>query len=116
MTVQTRIEEKLRAALSPSVLDVINESSNHSVPKGSETHFKVVVVSLAFEGKNPLARHRLVYGALDAEMAQKAANQSGIHALSIIAKTPDEWARDEAVRESPECHGGSKAEAKIKNA
>ncbi len=106
MLVQTRIEEKLRASLSPSVLDVINESANHSVPKGSETHFKVVVVSTAFEGKMPLARHRLVYGALDDEMAQKP----GIHALSIIAKTPEEWARDEAVRQSPQCLGGSKSE------
>src|ERR1035441_2163610 len=107
MTVQMRIEEKLRAALSPSVLDVVNESSSHSVPKGSETHFKEVIVSSAFEGKLPLARHRLVYGVLDDEMAQKP----GVHALSIIAKTPEEWARDEAVRESPECHGGSKAES-----
>jgi BolA protein len=103
MLVQTRIEEKLRASLSPSVLDVINESANHSVPKGSETHFKVVVVSTAFEGKMPLARHRLVYGALDDEMTKKVAGEKGIHALSIIAKTPEEWARDEAVRESPKC-------------
>ena len=111
MTVQARIEQKLQAALSPRVLDVINESANHNVPKGSETHFKVVVVSSAFEGKLPLARHRLVYGALDAEMAVKP----GIHALSIVAKTPDEWTRDEAIRESPECLGGSKAEAKSGN-
>ena len=110
MIVQTRIEEKLRAALTPSVLDVVNESSSHSVPKGSETHFKVVVVSSAFEGKMPLARHRLVYGVLDDEMAKKP----GVHALTIIAKTPEEWARDEAVRESPACHGGSKAEANSK--
>ena len=109
MIVQTRIEAKLRASLSPSVLDVINESSNHSVPKGSETHFKVVVVSTAFEGKLPLARHRLVYAALDDEMAKKP----GIHALSIIAKTPEEWTRDEAVRESPECLGGSKTEKSV---
>lgn len=106
MVIQTRIEEKLRASLSPSVLDVINESANHSVPKGSETHFKVVVVSAAFEGKMPLARHRLVFGILDDEMTKKP----GVHALSIIAKTPDEWARDEAVRASPECRGGSKAD------
>jgi stress-induced morphogen len=106
MVVQTRIEEKLRASLSPSVLDVINESANHSVPKGSETHFKVVIVSTAFEGKMPLARHRVVFGILDDEMTKKP----GVHALSIIAKTPDEWARDEAVRQSPECLGGSKTE------
>jgi stress-induced morphogen len=107
MVVQTRIEEKLRTSLSPSVLDVINESANHSVPKGSETHFKVVIVSAAFEGKMPLARHRLVFGILDDEMTKKP----GVHALSIVAKTPEEWARDEAVRMSPECLGGSKADS-----
>ena len=97
---QARIEEKLTAALSPRVLDVINESHNHSVPKGSETHFKVVVVSEAFEGKMQVARHRLIYGVLGDEMTKKP----GVHALSIVAKTPAEWAEDEAVRESPLCH------------
>lgn len=104
MTMQSRIEEQLRAAFSPNVLDVINESSNHNVPKGSETHFKVVVVSTAFEGKLAVKRHRLVYDAMGELMTKKP----GVHALSIIAKTPDEWAQNEAVRESPECAGGTK--------
>lgn len=97
---QARITDKLTAALSPSVLEVMNESHNHSVPKGSETHFKVVVVSDAFAGKVQVARHRLIYGVLGEEMTRKP----GVHALSIIAKTPAEWAEDESVRGSPLCH------------
>ncbi len=101
---QSRIEAQLRAAFSPSVLDVINESSNHNVPKGSETHFKVLVVSSVFEGTIAVKRHRLVYDAMGDLMTKKP----GVHALSIVAKTPSEWAQDETVRTSPECAGGSK--------
>lgn len=104
MSMQDRIEEKLRAALSPSMLAIINESANHSVPKGSETHFKVVVVSSAFEGQVAVKRHRVVYEAMGELMTKKP----GVHALSIIAKTPTEWEKDTAIRESPECAGGSK--------
>lgn len=50
MTMQQQIEAKLAAALSPSHLEVINESYMHRVAPGSESHFKVVVVSQAFEG------------------------------------------------------------------
>ncbi len=48
--VQATIEAALRAKLAPTHLEVINESHMHSVPKGSETHFKVVVISPGFEG------------------------------------------------------------------
>ena len=43
-----RIESKLRDALAPLHLEVVNESSMHNVPRGSEAHFKVVVVSERF--------------------------------------------------------------------
>jgi stress-induced morphogen len=102
VTREQRIQEKLSAALSPSVLEVANESSMHNVPKGSETHFKVVVVSLAFEGLPRVRRHQLVYGALADEMT------SGLHALAITSKTPAEWSADAVVPASPECLGGSK--------
>jgi stress-induced morphogen len=100
-----RIEEKLSARLSPSVLEVVNESGMHSVPKGSETHFKVVVVSDAFQGQSLVERHRLVYQLLDEEL------RGGVHALAITSRTPDEWARRNAVASSPPCLGGSKAKA-----
>ena len=101
--IQSRIETKLREALVPSHLEVINESHMHSVPKGSETHFKVVVVSDRFEGLSPVRRHQLVYGALSEEMTKKP----GIHALAITSRTPSEWAASPEANESPKCHGGN---------
>jgi stress-induced morphogen len=101
-----RIEQKLRAALTPMVLEVLNESDQHSVPRGSETHFKVVVVSAAFDGKSAVARHQMVYGALAEEL------QTGIHALAITSRTPGEWEASSAIPASPPCLGGSKADAK----
>jgi BolA protein len=97
-----RIEEKLARELAPSVLEVVNESGMHNVPRGSETHFKVVVVSQAFHGKSLVERHRLVYRALDEEL------RGGVHALAITSRTPDEWAARESVQPSPPCLGGSK--------
>ena len=99
------ITEKLRAAFTPEVLEVINESHNHSVPRGSEPHFKVVVVSGAFHGLSRVDRHRRVNEAL------KALLESGLHALTITARTPDEWATAEGslVAASPPCLGGSKS-------
>jgi BolA protein len=103
VSLQQRIEQKLSSSLTPSVLEVINESSMHSVPVGSETHFKVVIVSQAFEGKALVERHRLVYGALGEEM------KSGIHALAITSRTPSEWEKTSEVAKSPPCLGGSKS-------
>jgi stress-induced morphogen len=105
-TIQSGIDEKLREAFSPEHLEVINESKNHSVPKGSETHFKVVVVSQSFEGKSRVDRHRLVNDAL------KEFLKNGVHALTITPRTPAEWATLEGavVSASPPCLGGSKAD------
>ena len=106
MTVQHEIERKLRAALGPTHLEVRNESHMHSVPPGSESHFKVVVVADAFLGQSRLARHRTVNGILAAELA------AGVHALSLHTYNGADWARArEPAPESPACLGGSKAEA-----
>lgn len=103
MRVQQTIEHKLREALAPHVLEVLNESGMHNVPPGSESHFKVTVVSEAFEGLQPVARHRKVYMALAEELA------GPVHALAIHAYTPGEWAAgDGQVPASPECRGGGK--------
>ena len=67
--VEGRITSKLEAAFSPTHLEVLNESAAHNVPRGSETHFKVIVVSEGFAGVGPLDRHRLVNGALADELA-----------------------------------------------
>ncbi len=106
MTVQERIEAKLRESLAPAHLEVVNESHMHSVPKGSETHFKVVVVSNRFEGLSPVKRHQLVYGALGDELGKKPA-AGGIHALAITSRTPAEWDVSPEANESPKCHGGN---------
>ena len=50
MNVQQQIEQQLQERFQPSQLEVVNESHMHSVPPNSETHFKVLVVSEAFEG------------------------------------------------------------------
>ena len=107
MSRQSRIESTLGDALAPVFLSVENESHNHSVRKGSETHFKVVVASAEFEGKGRIDRHRLVNALLESEL------KSGLHALTLRALTPSEWEADGAANfESPACLGGSKAEAK----
>jgi len=104
MTVQSTMEQKLTEAFAPKTLQVENESHQHAVPKNSETHFKVVMVSDAFAGKRKIARHQAVYGLLDAEL------KGGVHALTLHLYTPEEWQqRGSPAPESPACMGGSKA-------
>ncbi len=101
MTVLTTIETKITTALVPEHLDVVNESSMHNVPPGSESHFRVRIVSTVFEGQRLIQRHRTVNKLLADEI------QGPVHALAIEALTPEEWetnGRREA--ESPECLGG----------
>lgn len=108
-------------------LDIINESYMHSVPKNAQTHFKILVVSPVFQGLLPIARHRLIFALAKDEMrsnnqqtsCDKTTNirqqisqdlyYTKIHALSIIAKTPDEWLREIdslLQKKSPVCLGG----------
>ena len=85
----TRIRELLNAALAPQSLEVNDDShkhAGHAGARGGQGHFSVDIVSAAFAGRLPLARHRLVYAALGEIM------QADIHALSIKARTPDEAA------------------------
>ncbi len=106
MIVQRAIESKVRASLSPTHLEVLNESHMHSVPPGSESHFKLVIVSDAFEGKPLVRRHQLVNGILAAEL------QHSIHALSMQTLTAAEWRRRGGeTPDSPPCLGGGKADA-----
>ena len=103
MTVQEAIETKL-AELDPLHLEVVNESDNHNVPEGSESHFKVVIVSDQFEGTRLLDRHRLVNGLLADELA------GPVHALAIHAYTQGNWRqRFGEAPMSPPCLGGSNA-------
>lgn len=101
MTVQQRIEAKLRAALEPSWLRVDNESQAHNVPPGSETHFKVILVAERFAPLSRVQRHRLVHQVLADELA------GPVHALALHLHTPAEWSARGGVAESPPCLGGS---------
>lgn len=93
-----RIRDALQA-LSPSHLDVQDESHMHS--RGLETHYKVVLVGDVFDGKRLLQRHQLTYRTLGALMGE-------IHALALHTYTAEEWAATGAAPDSPTCRGGSK--------
>lgn len=101
MLVQTRITEKVKAAFSPIHFDIINESGNHNVPAGSESHFKLVIVSEFFTGLSKVKRQQSVYRALNEELAGE------VHALSMQTFSPSEWQEEPAAVESPPCMGGS---------
>ena len=85
-----RIRAALEAALAPQALAVVDDSARHAGHEGARDgrgHFDVDIVSDAFAGLLPLARHRKVYAALGEMM------QTDIHALSIKARTPEEARR-----------------------
>ena len=101
-TTQSVIIKKLDRAFSPDHLKVINESASHNVPEGSESHFKVVLVSQSFEGQSAVKRHQSVYSVLAAEL------QSGVHALALHTYLPVEWEKRQSAPISPDCLGGSR--------
>jgi BolA protein len=101
--VESEIIAKLDRALSPSHLEVINESASHNVPEGSESHFKVVIVSNDFDGLSRVKRHQSVYGILADEL------DGPVHALAIHAYMQAEWSAITKAPDSPECLGGSKS-------
>jgi BolA family transcriptional regulator, general stress-responsive regulator len=106
MTVQQEIEQQLRGGFSPFFLEVANESSQHSVPPNSETHFRVVLVSAMFDGISRVARHQQVYGLLAPQL------DGPVHALALHTYSPAEWQQKGGhAPASPQCLGGSKAEA-----
>mgnify|MGYP000653831807 CR=1 FL=1 len=98
------LTEALTSTFAPAHLEVRDESHMHAVPRGAESHFRVVVVSSGFAGKSLVARHREVNAAAAQEL------RSGLHALAIEALTPEQWsARGGQAAQSPPCLGGSKA-------
>jgi BolA protein len=84
----TQIEAALRQALAPSALEVQDDSHLHAGHAGAREgrHFTVRLTSSAFTGRTRVARHRLVYDALGTLIP------AGIHALAIVARSPDEAA------------------------
>ncbi len=103
MTVQSTIESKLMTGLNLQHMEVINESSQHNVPPGSESHFKLVLVSNDFTDKMLIKRHRMINEILADELAGQ------IHALSMHTYTEQEWQEKSGQTPmSPPCMGGGK--------
>lgn len=88
MSVRDEITKKLSEAFAPQSLAVSDESHLHEGHAGhrpgGESHFRVYIVSAAFEGKSRIERHRMINALLAAEMA------GSIHALAIKAHAPGE--------------------------
>ena len=90
--IYTRIKEKL-STLNPSVLDIQDDTHKHrghAAMKGlnpQETHFRITIVSDAFQGKRLVQRHRLIYDLLSKEIKED------IHALQLTTQTAEEHAK-----------------------
>jgi|SRR5580704_11672963 BolA protein len=102
MSTKERIEQQLSIELTPIFLSVEDESRNHHVPKGAQTHFKIVAVSAKFNDLSLVTRHRLVNHLLKKEF------ELGLHALSLHLYTAKEWDSNKPVFNSPTCRDGYK--------
>ncbi len=99
---QQTIESRLNSSFSIEHLAIENESHMHTVAPGSESHFKVTIVSADFRELMLIRRHRLVNKALEQELQT-------IHALALHTMTPEEWlTRAGKVADSAQCRGGGK--------
>jgi len=91
MSVAETIRQKLTARFAPVRLEIEDESQRHAGHAGArpegETHFSVTIVSAVFIGESRVARQRLVYQTLAAELATR------VHALSLTTLTPEEATR-----------------------
>ena len=82
---EQRLRKRLEARFAPSRLVIEDEShlhAGHAGAAGGQSHFRITIVAEAFRGHTPVARHRLVYAAVDDLM------KTDIHALAIEATAP----------------------------
>ena len=100
---KNRMEEILQSKYSPIKLEIINDSEKHSVAPGSETHFRIFLVSEKFQGKTKVQVHQEIYKLFLNEMGSKHENK--LHSLSIVTKTPDEEFPKEGLKSDipPKC-------------
>jgi BolA protein len=80
------IRTALERELAPTSIEIFDDSARHAGHAGAREggHFRVTLVSAAFKGRAQLERHRMVYAAVASLMGR------GIHALNIVARTPEE--------------------------
>ena len=95
------IRRKIEEEFSPIYIELENESHRHSVPKGSATHFRLVLVSEKFNGLRRIDRSRLVNELMKPEFS------NGLHAFSQRLLAPNEWTGSVEFK-SPPCAGGEK--------
>ena len=100
-----RISELIRGTSGITHFEVLDESSGHNVPMGSETHFKLVAVGDVFVQKSRIQRHRMINAMLQVEF------ESGMHACSMHLFTPEEWEESSDVPDSPECENARKKDS-----
>ena len=88
MSVAETIEQKLQDALTISHMELIDESHKHAghagARPGGESHYRLLIVSPDFTGKNRVARQREIYKILRDEMA------GPVHALSLDVRSPED--------------------------
>jgi BolA family transcriptional regulator, general stress-responsive regulator len=102
MSMQENIKQKLSNTFQPTHLEVVDESHQHNVPAGAESHFKVTVVSNQFTDQKLIQCHRMINECLTDEL------QGQIHALAIHTYAPDAWNAQVGSPDSPPCMGGGK--------
>jgi len=94
--IENKIVYTLNQCMNISSLKIQNESFMHNVPDGSESHFKVVIVSNDFDNLSLINRHKLVHNHLKNMM-------KNIHAISIHAFNEEEFKLNPIILDSPEC-------------
>ena len=100
MTIEQTIRNKVEQEFELSELIILNESHMHAGP-AANSHFNLTLVSDAFEGKRPVARHQMIYKVLADELAGE------VHALALHVFTAEEWQQvGNKSEQSPNCQGG----------
>ena len=102
MSRMDRISELIRGTNGITHCEVLDESSGHNVPIGSETHFKLIAVGDVFNQKSRIQRHRMINAMLQDEF------EKGMHACSMHLFTPEEWEASSSFPDSPECANAKK--------
>ena len=95
-SIESTINKIINESYNPLYIELVNESFMHNVPRGSESHFKLVVVSNIFKNMTLIQRHKHIYSSLKTTM-------NNIHALSINAFDIDEFKLNPTKSESPDC-------------
>ena len=95
-SIESTINKIINESYNPLYIELVNESFMHNVPRGSESHFKLVVVSNIFKNMTLVQRHKHIYSSLNTTM-------NNIHALSISAFDIEEFKLNPAKSKSPDC-------------